>query len=130
MGISDTYPIPSLVSTLVELLGRTVLVGIVLVGTLVLDVVLVVHVAGALLGVALGSLLVVEVHAFGLGELINFTADETSEQLLGESVVDSLAWRDISSLPSTSSSKDIETCPPCVGDLQKASCLQKRQHHQ
>jgi hypothetical protein len=60
------------------------LVGVVLV---VLAVVLVVE----LLGLVLGLLAVEEVLALGLGEAVDFTTGEASEELLGELVGDGLA---------------------------------------
>jgi hypothetical protein len=59
-------------------------------------VTLLVHVMGVLLGVALGLLAVHPVHTLGLGELVDLTADEADEELLGESVVDFLAcWNQL-----------------------------------
>lgn len=65
--------------------------GVVLVGAVALDVVVVVHVLGVLLGVVVGADLVGLVHALGLGELVNLGADEASNGLLGEAVLDGLA---------------------------------------
>ena len=75
-----------------ELLRRTVLVGVVLIGTMILDIVLVVHLGGVLPGLVLGTLTVVGVHALGLGELVDFTTDEAGKKLLGKLVRDWLAW--------------------------------------
>lgn len=61
------------------------------------SVTLLVHVLGVLLGVVLGLLAVNPVHTLGLGELVDLAADEASDELLGESVADGLAYfqRDI-----------------------------------
>jgi hypothetical protein len=64
------------------------LVGVVLV---VLAVVLVVELLGVLLGLVLGLLAVEEVLSLGLGEAVNLTAGEASEELLGKLVGDGLA---------------------------------------
>jgi hypothetical protein len=69
------------------------LVGVVLV---VLAVVLVVELLGVLLGLVLGLLAVEEVLALGLGEAVDFTTGEASEELLGELVGDGLAWWGVS----------------------------------
>ena len=55
-------------------------------------VTLLVHVVGVLLGVVLGLLAVHPVHTLGLGELVDLAADEANEELLGESMVDFLAY--------------------------------------
>lgn len=49
---------------------------------------LVVHVLNVLLGVVLGLLTVDEVHALGLGQLVNLSTGKTDEHLLGELVGD------------------------------------------
>lgn len=72
---------------------RGVAVGVVLLGTVALDVVLVVHLLGVLLGVVVSLHLVDLVHALGLGETVNLRADETGDGLLGEGVLDGLAYR-------------------------------------
>ena len=61
------------------MLRATVLVRVVLVGTLVVDVMLVVHALGVLLCLTLGLLLVEPVLALGLGELVNLGTCEASE---------------------------------------------------
>lgn len=58
----------------------------------VLDVVLVVHVIGAMLRMVLGPLVVIGIHAFGLDQLVDLGADEAGQRLLGERVRDLLAW--------------------------------------
>jgi len=70
----------------VELLGSTVLVWVVLISTLVLDVVLIIQVLSILLGVSLGLLTVDEVHSLGLSELVDFSTGDTDEEFLGELV--------------------------------------------
>jgi hypothetical protein len=55
--------------------------------------VIVVHVLGALLSVLVSLVAVVLVHALGLGQLVDFTADEASEKFLCKGVGDGLAWR-------------------------------------
>lgn len=52
---------------------------------------LLVHVLGVLLGVVLGLLTVNPVHALALGELVDLAADETGNELFGESVAGRLA---------------------------------------
>jgi hypothetical protein len=79
-------------STVLEVLRATVLVGVVLVGTLVVDVVLIVHLLSILLGLTLGLLLVKPVLTLGLGELVNLSACEASEEFLRELVGYGLAW--------------------------------------
>jgi hypothetical protein len=64
---------------------------IVLIGTLSLDVVLIIHVLNVLLGVVLGLLAVDEVHALGLGQLVNLSTGNTDKELLGELMGDRLA---------------------------------------
>jgi hypothetical protein len=58
-------------STALEALRAAILVGVVLVGTLVVDVVLIVHLLSILLGLALGLLLVEPVLALCLCELVD-----------------------------------------------------------
>lgn len=60
---STSTPASAIVSLVLELRRTAVLVGVVLVGALVLDVMLVVHALGRLLGLMVGSLTVVGVHA-------------------------------------------------------------------
>jgi hypothetical protein len=67
-------------------LRAIVLVRVVLVGTLVVDVVFIVHALSVLLCLTLSLLLVEPVFALGLGELVDFSASESSEKLLGELV--------------------------------------------
>ena len=74
-----------------EMLRWIILVRVIVVGTLAIDVVLVVHVLGILLGLAVGLLSVPLVHTLGLGELVDFTTDNASQEFLGESVGDGLA---------------------------------------
>lgn len=79
-------PATVVVVVLLNALGRAIAVGVVVFGALVADVVLVVHVLRGLLGVALRLELVVLVHALGLGQLIDLTADKAGEEFLGELV--------------------------------------------
>lgn len=65
---------------------------IILISILAVDVVVVVHSLSILLGVMLGLLTVDEVHALGLGELVDFSTRKTDEELLGELVRDGLSW--------------------------------------
>jgi hypothetical protein len=67
-------------------------VGVVLVGTVATDVMLVVHVLGVLLGVLVGAETVNLVHALGLRELVDLGTDEGHESLLGECVLDDLTY--------------------------------------
>ena len=55
--------IPAVATALLELLGRVILVWVVLVSVHAPDVVLVVHMAGILFGLVVGTLAVVGVHA-------------------------------------------------------------------
>jgi hypothetical protein len=64
---------------------------IILIGTLSLDVVLIIHVLDVLLGVVLGLLAVDKVHALGLGKLVNLSTGNTDKELLGELMGDGLA---------------------------------------
>ena len=57
-----------------------------------LDWYVLVHPLRALLSMVLCSLLVVEVHALSLGELVDFAADEAGEEFFGEAMGDALAW--------------------------------------
>lgn len=66
-------------------------VRIILIGTLVLDVVLIIHILDILLGVVLGFLAINEVHSLRLGELVDLSTCETDEELLGELVGNGLA---------------------------------------
>ena len=81
-----------LVATLLEPLGWTVLVGVVLLGTLILNVVLVVHVIGTLCGVLAGLVAVVFIHTVSLGELIDLSTNEAGEKLLRKLMVHNLAY--------------------------------------
>lgn len=54
---------------------------------------LVVHVLNVLLGVVLGLLTVDEVHALGLGQLVNLSTGKANEHLLGELMGDWLACK-------------------------------------
>jgi len=68
---------------------RWALAGVVLV---ILSVVLVVHLLSILLGLVLGLLTVGKVHALGLSELVDFSTSEASKELLGELVINGLAY--------------------------------------
>lgn len=74
-----------------EALVGAVAVGVVLVGTLAVDVVIVVQVLGVLLRLVVGLDLVGLVEALGLGESVDLRADNTGEDLLSGGVADSLA---------------------------------------
>ena len=54
---------------------------------------LIIHVLHVLLGVTLGLLAVNEVHALGLGELVDLSTCKANEDLLGKLVRDRLACR-------------------------------------
>lgn len=56
-----------------------------------LAIVLVIHVLNVLLGVVLGLLPVDEIHALGLGQLVNLSTGETDKHLLGKLMGDGLA---------------------------------------
>lgn len=70
---------------------RLVLARVVLLGTVALNVVLIVHVLGVLLSVVVGLDLVGLVETLGLSELVDFGTGETGEELLGGGVGDGLA---------------------------------------
>lgn len=69
--------------------------GIVLGSTVASNVVLVVHRLAVLLSVLLSTDLVHLVHALGLGQLVDLSADEASDGLLGELVADGLAYHQL-----------------------------------
>lgn len=75
----------------VEALVTAVTARVVLLGAVALDVVVVIHGLGVLLGVVMGLDLVGLVQALGLGELVNLSTDETGDRLLRECVLDRLA---------------------------------------
>ena len=77
---------------LLKVLGRSVLLRVVLVGTVVVDVVLIVHALCVPLGLVLCLLPVEPVLALCLGELVDLGTGEASEQLLGERVRNRLAY--------------------------------------
>ena len=52
---------------------------------------MIIHVLNVLLGVVLGLLAVDEVHALGLGQLVNLSTGNTDKELLGELMGDRLA---------------------------------------
>jgi hypothetical protein len=85
-GCTEVAILFRLPPTVLEVLRATVLVGVVLVRTLVVDVVLIVHLLSVLLRLALGLLLVEPVLALGLGELVDLSSCEASQQLLCELV--------------------------------------------
>ena len=70
---------------------RAVVVGVVFITTTT-GVVVIVHVFGILLGVLVGADLVDLIHTLGLGELVDLSTDEANKGLLGESVLDRLAY--------------------------------------
>lgn len=70
---------------------RLVAVWVVLVGTVAVNVVVVVQVLSVLLGVVVGLDLVGLVETLGLGELVDFRTGETGEDLLGGGVGNVLA---------------------------------------
>ncbi len=56
------------------------------------SILLIIHILNLFLGVMFGLLLVDPVHALRLSQLIDFTADESDEELLRELMGDRLAW--------------------------------------
>lgn len=72
---------------------RLVLTRVVLLGTVALNVVLIVHVLSVLLSVVVGLDLVGLVETLGLSELVDLGTGETGEDLLGGGVGDVLACR-------------------------------------
>ena len=86
------YLVVVVVIVVVDLWGWAVLVGVVLVGTLVLDIVLIVHIPGALCCVFASLIPVVLVHAMRFCKFVHFSAHETSQEFLRKLVVDSLAY--------------------------------------
>jgi hypothetical protein len=93
--------------------GRGKDIRIILIGTLVLDVMLIIHVLDVLLGVVLGLLAINEVHALSLGELVNLSACESDEEFLGELVRNWLAYFLSASSPIVKWD-DKGAHPPCV----------------
>ena len=90
--ISPAQPMTDATAKLIsgaEAVRRVHAVGIVLVA--LAAVVVVVHVVRALLGVALGALAVIGVHALCLGQLVHLGAGKTRDELFGEGVGDGLA---------------------------------------
>lgn len=77
--------------TVLDLLWRVVLVGVVLVGALATLVVLLVHMLGVSLGLVFGLLAVEEVLALGLGKLVDLRTSKAGDEFLGEGVGDGLA---------------------------------------
>lgn len=94
-----TSAVPSIVvhlpaaEALLQVTVRLLLVRVVLV---LATVVLVVELLGVAPGVTLGLLAVNVVGTLGLGETVDLTASEASEELLGEAVRNSLAWEGVS----------------------------------
>lgn len=70
----------------------TIAGGVVFLSTVSTDIVLIVHMFGVLLSVLLSSDLVDLVHSLALGQLVDLGADEASKGLLGEGVLDGLAY--------------------------------------
>lgn len=93
----------------VEPVGRVV-AGVVLVPVTVM---LLVHPLSVLLRIVLGTLAVDEVLALRLGELVDLGSGETSEELLGEGVLDGLACSILEM--DDRSRKAVVTYPACVG---------------
>ena len=98
-------------TALLEILGSAILIWVVLISVLATDVMFLVHMASILLGLVVSTLAVIGVHTWcgvsisaspywssmamhtlGLGELVNFTPNEASEQLFGKGVVDDIAY--------------------------------------
>ena len=84
--------LPATTAALEAVRGREA-AGVELVGTVSALVVLLVHVVSVLLGVLAGLDFVNFVHALGLGELVDLSANNGGKGLLGESVADGLAYR-------------------------------------
>ena len=91
-------PLPS---ASLEPLWATILLGVVLVGLMVVDVVLVVHALGVLFRASLRLLAVEPVLALCLSELVDLGTGKTGEQFFRELVGYGLAWSDRVSLPCT-----------------------------
>jgi hypothetical protein len=75
-----------------EALRAVVLARVVVISTMALDIMLVVHLFSVRLCVALRFLLVEEVLALGLDELVDLSTGEASEELLGKLMRDRLAY--------------------------------------
>lgn len=84
--------LPATTTALEAVRGREA-AGVELGSTVLALVVLLVHVVSVLLGVLAGLDLVNFVHALGLGELVDLSANNGGKGLLGESVADGLAYR-------------------------------------
>lgn len=103
-----------------EAVRSTVLVGVVLVGTLSLNVVLIIHVLCTLFGMSSGLDRVVLVHSLGLDELVDLSTDEASEEFLGELVGNGFAWEASVLNSNVMESRRWWTYPPCVDDPRRA----------
>lgn len=122
----------------VEALVLVVAAGVVLVGPVMTNVVVVVHLLGVLLCVVVSLDLVGLVHALGLGELVDLGTGKTSQQGLGGTVADVLAW--LLSVWMDAWPIGLEyvcsvgtwtwTHPRCAACSQKPSYRQKKQHRQ
>ena len=100
----------------------------------VLAVVLVVHRLGTVLGLTLGLLAVDVVGALGLAELVDLAASETGDELLGELVVNGLAYEEEDTSVGVARSRDRRvksgvTDPLCAAGPRRPSSRRKR-HHQ
>jgi hypothetical protein len=79
---------------------------------IIVAVVAIVHALNLLLGVVLGLLAVDEVHALGLGQLVNLSASEADKELLGELMRNRLSYE---VLKVTDLNREVlKTYPPCV----------------
>jgi hypothetical protein len=84
---------------IVEAWRPLILIGVVLVGTLIIDVVFIIHLLRALFGMLACLMTVPGIFPFGLGKFINLASDETSKELFGKCVRSGVAWGRISILP-------------------------------
>lgn len=80
-------------SVIVEARWSPILVRVVLVGTLAIDVVFIIHLLRALLGMLVSLMTIPRIFTLGLGQLVNFPTHKASKKLFGECVGDGLALR-------------------------------------
>lgn len=75
---------------IVELVRSAVLVGVIIVGILTLLVVFLVHLFGALLCTTVSLDLVNLIHAVGLSEFVDLSADKARKEFFGKPMLDDL----------------------------------------
>jgi hypothetical protein len=85
-ALRTAAPASYLIVVVVEAGWALILIWIVSVGTLVIDVMLIVHLLGTCFGVLLCLMTIPSIFAFCLGQLVDLATDETSEEFFGEGV--------------------------------------------